>query len=81
MRFLFFRIPASYIEFERKDELGTFAAYDYSSIMHYPAYANGIDSSQPTTVSKTDTPVRGQVEYMTQLDAQKINNMYQGFCT
>ena len=68
-------------DFEKKNDLGIFGTpYDYGSIMHYFANAVAIDPDQDTIISKTDTPVAGQEEYLTEYDIQKINNMYKGIC-
>lgn len=49
--------------------------YDYASIMHYDAYAFAIDRNVPTIYPKQSGVTLGNTQ-LTQLDIQKINNMY-----
>jgi hypothetical protein len=54
--------------------------YDYYSIMHYESTAFAIDFSIPTITPKEEGVILGNDE-VSPLDAQKINNMYQGICS
>jgi hypothetical protein len=57
-------------------EVDTFnVPYDYSSIMHYDAYAFAIDTRTPTIIPR-QSGVRLGNDVLTDYDARKINNMY-----
>ncbi|CAG7731719.1 unnamed protein product [Allacma fusca] len=49
--------------------------YDYSSIMHYDAYAFAIDGRKPTIIPKQPGAKLGN-DQLTDYDTQKINRMY-----
>jgi len=51
--------------------------YDYTSIMHYPAYSFPIDPSQPTIIPLDSSAVIGQRDGLSSLDIQGINTLYQ----
>jgi hypothetical protein len=58
-------------------EVDTFGVpYDYSSIMHYDAYAFAIDTNRPTIIPKQSGARLGN-DQLTDYDIQKINRMYQ----
>ncbi|ODM89281.1 High choriolytic enzyme 1 [Orchesella cincta] len=49
--------------------------YDYSSIMHYDAYAFALNTSKPTIVPKSDVQI-GQKKGLSALDTEKLKTMY-----
>ncbi|XP_075037429.1 uncharacterized protein LOC142098482 [Mixophyes fleayi] len=52
-------------------------AYDYGSIMHYSKTAYSVDGIKPTLIAVPDSTVKfGQGYFMTDLDAKKINRLY-----
>ena len=53
--------------------------YDYYSIMHYESTAFAIDFNIPTIIPKQDGVILGNDE-VSPFDAQKVNNMYRGYC-
>ena len=63
-------------------QVGTFnTEYDYTSIMHYSAYAFSTDGN-PTYPPKNglDAKKLGQRDVLSANDARKLSNMYEGIC-
>ena len=58
-------LAEAYVDFAKVVALNLFAPYDYSSIMHYPAWAWAINTNQPAMISKTKARIDGQSEYLT----------------
>lgn len=68
--------PAALHNFDQQitdgDDIG---AYDYGSIMHYPAFAFAIDATKPTIVTKGGQAI-GQRDGLSTGDVDTVRNLY-----
>lgn len=51
-------------------------AYDYGSVMHYPARAFAVDRRIPVIKALIGSPVLGQQKGFSTLDLQKLKKLY-----
>lgn len=60
-----------------KDQVNTLGLpYDYSSVMHYPKWAFGIDSSVDVIKAIRGNPLMGNSKDFTSTDLKKLNKLY-----